>query len=134
MIAMRQQGGAALFAAILLITVIVVFAAVVALTSSTQHISQARAGLAEQAWYAAVARLETEIQSIIATDSCPGGGAENRSGFETTLACSAISVDEGGQSYTVYSLEVTARQGDLSNPVFVRRMVRGQVTDLEDTP
>jgi hypothetical protein len=134
MITMRQQGGAALFAAILLITVIVVFAAVVALTSATQHLSQARAGLAERAWYAAIARLESDIQAIVATDSCPAGGAQELFGFETTLACSTVAVDEGGESYAVYSLQVTASQGDLSSPVFVRRTVRGQVTDLEDTP
>lgn len=129
MIAIRQQRGAALFVGIFLITVVVVFAAVVALTSSTQHISQARAGLAEQAWYAAVARMEEATQFIADNNACPAGGSANLFGFTTTLSCSAESVTEGGSSYGVYSVEVTASQGSLSSAVLVRRTVRGQVTD-----
>jgi len=132
MIAIRQQRGAALFVGIFLITVVVVFAAVVALTSATQHISQARAGLAEQAWYAAVARMESEIQFIVDNNACPAGGNTSLFGFSTNLNCTAETASEGGASFGIYSLEVTARQGNLSSPAFVRRSVRGQVTDLED--
>jgi hypothetical protein len=109
--------------------VVVVFAAVVALTSSTQHISQARAGLAEQAWYAAVARLEAGIQQTVSGGGCPAGGSSNVFGFTTTLSCSASTVSEGGTSYGVYSLEVTASQGSLASAILVRRSVRSQVTD-----
>lgn len=129
MIAIRQQRGAALFVGIFLITVVVVFAALVALTSATQHISQARAGLAEQAWYAAVARMEEGIQEIVFTNSCPAGGTANLFGFATTLSCSAESVSEGGATYGVYSLEVTASRGSLASAVLVRRTVRSQVMD-----
>lgn len=129
MIAIRQQRGAALFVGIFLITVVVVFAAVVALTSATQHISQARAGLAEQAWYAAVARMETGIQEVVASNACPAGGSTGLFGFNTTLTCSSSSVSEGGATYGVYSLEVTASQGSLSDAILVRRTVRSQVTD-----
>ncbi|RFF32707.1 hypothetical protein [Wenzhouxiangella sediminis] len=129
MIKIRQQRGAALFVGIFLITVVVLFAAVVALTSSTQHLSQARAGLAEQAWYAAVARIETAIQSITLNHACPAGGSANVLGYETFLACSETTVDEGGNSYEIYALEVTASRGSLSDPVFVRRSVRAQVVD-----
>jgi len=130
MISMRQQRGAALFVGIFLITVVVLFAAVVALTSSTQHISQARAGLAEQAWYAAVARVETAVQEIVASDACPSGGSSSVFGFDTILTCSSQPVSEGGADYGVYSIVVSARQGSLSNAVLVRRTVRLQVTDL----
>lgn len=129
MIAIRRQRGAALFVGIFLITVVIVFAAVVALTSASQHISQARAGLAEQAWYAAVARMEEAIQETVNGSSCPAGGTANRFGFATSLSCSASSVSEGGETYGVYSLEATASQGSLSSAVLVRRSVRSQVTD-----
>lgn len=129
MITLRQQRGAALFIGILLITVVVVFAAVVALTSSTQHLGQARAGLAQQAWYAAVARMEGAIESILSIDACPAGGSASTLGYDTVLSCSSESVSEGGDDYEVYTLEVTASQGSLSDPVFVRRSVRAQVAD-----
>ncbi|MDZ7791040.1 MAG: hypothetical protein U5L08_11225 [Xanthomonadales bacterium] len=132
MINIKQQRGAALFVGIFLITVVVVFAAVVALTSATQNLSQARAGLAEQAWYAAVARMEAGIQDIVGSNACPAGGTSNLFGFATTLTCTASSVSEGGATYGVYSVEVTASQGSLSSAVLVRRTVRTQVTDMED--
>jgi hypothetical protein len=131
MIRLRQQRGAALFVGIFLITVVVLFAAVVALTSSTQQLSQARAGLAEGAWYAAVARMETAVQYVVNNDACPPGGASAFAGYSTTLNCSVTSVSEGGRSYGVYSLEAGASQGNLGTAVFVRRSIRGQVTDLD---
>lgn len=132
MITIRRQRGAALFVGIFLITVVVVLAAMVALTSSTQHISQARASLAEQAWYAAAARMEVAVQFVISNNACPGGGPGSFNGFATALSCSATTVSEGGSSYGVYSLEASASQGNLGSPTFVRRSLRAQVTDLED--
>jgi len=129
MITFRRQRGAALFVGILLITVVVVLAAVVALTAGTQHLGQARTALAEQAWYAAMARLESGIQQAVTGNVCPAGGSAELFGFATTLTCTASSVSEGGMSYAVYNLEVTASQGTLSSPILVRRSVRSQVTD-----
>ncbi|WP_376690388.1 hypothetical protein [Wenzhouxiangella sp. EGI_FJ10409] len=134
MITIRQQRGAALFVGIFLITVVVVFAAVVALTSASQHISQARAGLAEQAWYAAVARLEDGIQEVLASENCPPTGTQTVFEFRTTLDCSSIEVSEGGETYAVYTLSVSAEQGDLDRAVFVRRSLSSQITDLEISP
>ncbi len=131
MIKLRQQRGAALFVGIFLITVVVLFAAVVALTSSTQHLSQARARLAEQAWYAAIARMESEIQQAIDASACPGTGSSNTFGFTTQSTCSLSTVQEGSATYNVFSISVSAAQGSLSTPVYARRSVRAQVTDLE---
>lgn len=131
MIKIRQQRGAALFLGIFLITVVVLFAAVVALTSSTQHLSQARAGLADGAWYAAVARMESAVQYVVANDSCPTGGTDSFAGYSTDLGCSVANVSEGGATYGVYSLQATASQGSLTSAVFVRRSVRGQITDID---
>lgn len=129
MIAIRQQRGAALFVGIFLITVVVVFAAVVALTSATQNLSQARAGLAEQAWYAAIARMEEGVQDAVCDDICPTDSAASVFGFSTTLNCAEAAVEEGGENYTVFSIDVTAEQGSLDDAVFVRRTLRAQATD-----
>jgi len=130
MIAIRQQRGAALFVGIFLITVVVVFAAVVALTSSTQHLSQARAQMADQAWYEAIGRIEEAVQYVVRNDNCPSGGTTTLFNFSTTLSCTKTSVSEGSDTYGVYNLEVTASQGSLSGAILVRRTVRSQVTDL----
>jgi Tfp pilus assembly protein PilX len=132
MIKLRQQRGAALFVGIFLITVVVLFAAVVALTSSTQHLSQARSGLATQAWYTAVARAETGLQAAVCDDLCPTSSSSSVQGFSTLLSCQSVSVQEGGDTYTVFDINVSASQGGLGNAVFVRRTLRAQATDTGD--
>jgi Tfp pilus assembly protein PilX len=132
MIKIRQQRGAALFVGIFLITVVVLFAAVVALTSSTQHLSQARAGLATQAWYAAVARAEAGMQAAVCDDLCPTSSSSSVHGFSTLLSCQSVVVQEGGEMYTVFNIDVSASQGGLSDAVFVRRTLRAQATDAGD--
>jgi hypothetical protein len=123
-----RQRGAAIFVAIFLITVVVLAAALVALTSVTQHTGQARAGQAERAWYAALARIEDEVSGIITTDACPGASTQEVFGFETTLSCDRTEVNEGAMTYGVFSLLATARQGDTDSAIFVRRSVRAQIT------
>jgi type II secretory pathway pseudopilin PulG len=131
MINFQRQRGAALFIGIFLITVIVVVAAAVALTSATQHTGQARAAAAEQAWYAALARLESEIPNLLAASACPTGGNETLFGYATSFSCEREEVAEGGATYAVYSLEATARRGNLGDAIFVRRTLRSQVSDGE---
>ncbi len=127
MISIRQQRGAALFVGIFLITVVVVFAAVVALTSTTQHLSQARAGLAEQAWYTATGRLEIETQRIADKLGCTNAN-EMVGNFAVTISCDGLqSVTEGGKSYDIHTISVSVTQGSTSSAVFVRRSVRAQV-------
>lgn len=124
-----RQRGAAVFVAIFLITVVVLAAALVALTSVTQHTGQARAGQAERAWYAALARIEGEVGGIIGSDACPAGAAsQTLLGFETTLSCARTEVTEGEIAYGVFSLLATAQQGNTSSAIFVRRSVRAQIT------
>ena len=124
-----RQRGAAIFVAIFLITVVVLAAALVALTSVTQHTGQARAGQAERAWYAALARIESEVGGIIGADACPAGSAtQTVFGFETTLSCDRTEVTEGEIIYGVFSLLATARHGSSSSAIFVRRSVTAQIS------
>lgn len=124
-----RQRGAAIFVAIFLITVVVLAAAIVALTATTQHTGQARAGQAQQAWYAALARMENEMGGIISANACPAGAPQSLLGFETTFACNRTEVTEGGVTYGVYTLEAGASLGAPDSAVFVRRSVRAQVVD-----
>lgn len=118
--------------AIFLIAVVALLAAAVALTSVTQQTGAVRSLQAEQAWYAALARIETEVPGILASGACPSGGAQVIAGFTTTLACSQASgLREGGIEYSVYTLEATASLGTASTASLVRRSARAQFTDFE---
>lgn len=119
-----RQRGAALFVAIFLITVVVLAAGIVTLTSVTQHTGQARAGQAEQAWYAALARLEIEIPGVLNSENCPSGATEVIAGIATTLSCERVTVSEGSQSYFVFNLSATAV---LPGTIPVRRTASARV-------
>ena len=122
---LSRQRGAALFVAIFLITVVVLAAAIVTLTSVTQHTGQARAGQADQAWYAALARLESEIPGIITSGSCPGSGSVPIGGLQTTLSCEEFEISEGPATYSVFNLQARAV---LPGAIPVRRTARAQIT------
>ena len=124
-----SQRGSALFVAVFLIAVVAVLAAAVALTSVTQQLGSARALQAEQAWYAAFGRIELEAPGMLAAGSCPGSGALDIAGFTTTFECSADEIDEGGATYSVFSVAATAQRGDAASGSLVRRTARAQFTN-----
>ncbi|MGY6588101.1 MAG: hypothetical protein ACXIUB_07380 [Wenzhouxiangella sp.] len=119
-----QQRGAALFVAIFLITVVVLAAGLVSLTSVTQHTGQVRAGQADQAWYAALARLESEIPGILANGDCPSPSSQVFAGLQTSLSCEQSEVREGPNTYFVFDLQAQAL---LPGSIPVRRTARAQI-------
>ncbi len=119
------QRGAALFVAIFLITVVVLAAGIVAMTSVTQQTGQVRAGQADQAWYAALARLESEIPGIVNSQSCPPGGSEPPAiGMPTSFTCERVEFQEGADAYFIFNL---VAQAALPGPIPVRRSARAQI-------
>mgnify|MGYP005853067453 CR=1 FL=1 len=124
-----SQRGSALFVAVFLIAVVAVLAAAVALTSVTQQLGSARALQAEQAWYAAVGRIELEAPGMLTAGSCPGSGTQTIAGFTTTFECSADEIDEGGMTYSVFSVSATAQRGNAASGSLVRRTARAQFTN-----
>lgn len=125
-----SQRGSALFVAIFLIAVVSVLAAAVALTSVTQQTGAARAFEAEQAWYAALGRIESETPGMLASGACPGG-VVNIAGFDTSFTTCNLTpgIQEGGQTYTVFSVAVTAQRGNAAAGTLVRRTARAQFTN-----
>ena len=116
--------------AIFLIAVVAVLAAAVALTSVTQHLGSARALQAEQAWYAAFGRIELEAPGMLTNDACPGGEAQDIAGFTTTFQCTRTGdVQEGGETYSVFSVSATAQRGNAASSSLVRRTARAQFTN-----
>lgn len=125
-----RQTGAALFAAIFLIVVLAGIGITVALITTTQQVSSGQALDATRAYYAARARMERAIDSAITNDVCPGTGNIDIAGFTTTLNCTAVAVQEGGSSYNVLTMSVTASRGDRDAGTRVRRRLRVQLTDF----
>ncbi|MEX2500539.1 MAG: hypothetical protein WD397_16860 [Wenzhouxiangellaceae bacterium] len=130
-----SQHGSALFVAIFLIAVVSVLAAAVALTSVTQQTGAARAFEAEQAWYAALGRIESETPDMLASGACPGG-VVTIAGFDTSFTSCDLTpgIQEGGQTYTVFSVAVTAQRGNAAAGTLVRRTARAQFTNRNPTP
>lgn len=126
---MRAQRGVALFVALFLITATAGLAAVVALTTGTQQLGSARALQAEQAYYAALGRLESELPAAISSGDCPVAGMQNIAGFTTEIDCIAETVNEDGNEYQVLTLSATAERGSQSASTRVRRTVSVQVTN-----
>lgn len=127
-----RNRGVALFAAIFLVVVLGGIAVSVTLLSSSQQISSAQGLESTRAHYAARARLEREIDEALAAaqgSGCPGGGNQDVHGFTTTLACTAVdNIQEGGDTYDVLQLTVTASRGSRDAGTRVRRQLRVQIT------
>ena len=124
-----HQRGAALFVAIFLITVVVLAAAIVTLTSVTQHTGQVRAGQADQAWYAALARLESDIPGVLNSGNCPAVADQTFAGIQTSLSCERIEVNEGPITYVMFNLKT---QAVLPGTIPVRRVASAQI--MGNTP
>lgn len=127
-----HQTGAALFTAVFLIVVIAAVAAMVAHVAGTQQVTSGRSLDASRAYYAARARLDEAIEDALDSGACPttgGGSEEDFHGLTTRVeACDPDPVDEGGTSYTVFTLSASAFRGDRTSGTLVRRVVRAQVT------
>lgn len=135
----RGQRGVALFTAIFLVVVIAALAATVAVVTTTQQVGSGRALDASGALHAARARLEREIAatatSAPGSGTCPATGAGSQTdiaGFTTELErCDAITVNEGGADYEVFTLRAAAFRGDRASGTLVRRELRAVVTNRD---
>lgn len=126
----KRQRGVALFTVVFLIVVVGLLAITVGLISGQQQLTSAQTLDQTRALYAARAQLEEEIAAALNGGSCPAEDIDGFSGFETELlSCQRVSVQEGGNAYEVYSLEVRARRGNQRSGTLVQRRVRAQVVD-----
>ena len=125
-----RNTGAALFTAIFLIVVLAAIGISVAVLTTTQQVSSAQGLESTRAYYAARARLEQEIDIAVGGGGCSGNGTQTTQGFTTTFSCSAVAVQEGGSSYNVLTMTVTASRGGRDSGTRVRRRLRVQLTDL----
>jgi len=128
----RSQG-VALISAVFLIVVLGGTALAVSLISTTQGISSATELESKRAYFAARARLEQDIDLAL-NDLGEGGGCPPETEqdffeFTTELDCTPVEgIKEGGETYDVLTLTVTAFKGSRDAGTRVRREVRVQIT------
>lgn len=125
-----RQSGVALFTVIFLLVVIALVAGMVAMVTTTQQLSSARTLDAERAYYAALGQLDLALDDAVDNGNCPADDTRTLAGFTTRVQCTAANVSEGGETYNVYSIEVSAFRGNRDAGTLVRRTVRAQITDL----
>lgn len=134
----RRQHGVALITVVFLIVVVGALAISVGLISGQQQLGSAQALDQTRAYYAARARLDNLIETVLDT-GCPTSipDPQNFEGFTTVIeTCvpppsDSPNVDEGGASYTVFKLEVRAFRGSAVSGTLVQRSIGVQVTDAQ---
>ena len=123
----RRQSGFSLIAAIFLVAfaLLIVLAAVLTISARSRSTVQALDG--SRALFAAQSGVEIAIARSLAGD-CPPSRVVEIEGFIVTLGCTATTVDEAPDIYSIYTLTAVAQRGRFSDHTFVSRRVRATVT------
>lgn len=124
----HRQTGVGLFTAIFLIVVLAALGTSVALISTSQQISSARSLNMTRAYYAARAGVEEAVADARNATCASGGTALD--GINVTWTCTSTSINERGDTYTIYTIQVTGVSGSKSSGTLVRRRLEVQVTDI----
>ena len=124
----RRQTGVGLFTAIFLIVVLAALGTSVALIATSQQISSARSLNMTRAYYAARAGVEEAVADA-RNGTCASGG-KTLGGINVNWTCTSTSINERGDTYTIYTIQVTGVSGSKSSGTLVRRRLEVQVTDI----
>ncbi|MCG5514380.1 hypothetical protein [Ectothiorhodospira shaposhnikovii] len=122
------QSGGALITAVIMITLLSVVGAVLAQIASQQHASQSRAFIADQAWYAALGRLEkANVELRNNPKQCPTEVEQDflDTGLSTTLIC--LSYPDIEPDLTLYDLMASACHSDAIIGSDICRTARSQL-------
>ena len=131
----RTQSGFALVTAIFIIVVLAALGAYMVTIGTAQRQTSTLSLLGAQAHFAAESGLQWATRKVLTTGACfssptsftlSGGGA---AGYSVDARCTATPVTEGPDSYSVFTLRVTASRGSLDSSDFVRRSIRVTVTN-----
>lgn len=131
----ERQRGFSLVTAVFLIVVVAAIAAFMVTIGTTQRQTSTLSLLGAQAYFAAESGAEWATREVLAGDACfaspasftLNGGAS--SGYAVSASCAATPVTEGPDSYTVFTLLVTASRGSIASGDLVRRTIRTTVTN-----
>ncbi len=146
----KQKGVGAI--AIVLVVVLLSLVGVYMSSMSTLSIlNTASSGTTIQAWFAARSGVEWGIHQALNRPPCTcgtnccssgtaingatlnftGGGSDN---FQAVLDCDETPLDEGGVSYCIYDIGVTATFGTPGDVTFARRRIEATVTERNAPP
>lgn len=129
------QRGFSLVSAIFLLVVLAVVVTYAVTISSVQHQTSTYSVLSSRAVFAAESGAQWAIRTALSNGSCAAfpvsftlsGGAAD--GFQIDAECSLTTHTENPDTYNVYSLEVIAHLGSVSDPDYISRSIRARVTD-----
>ena len=124
----NRQRGVGLFTAIFLIVVLAALGTSVALIATSQQISSARSLNLTRAYYAARAGIDEAVAD--ARGGTCAAGSTQISGIDVDWTCSGESVNERGDTYTIFTIRATAVAGSKSSGTLVRRRLEVQATDI----
>lgn len=137
-----DQQGFLLFTGVFLITVVTTLAATLALMAAQQQVSTLQSLGQTQAYYAAFARLETEIATFMTAasswqDLCDNRPVQTKFGFTTrVISCQAKRFEEldtcPGNAFWTLTLEVVAERGKRRAGTLVRRKLLTQIQRCEN--
>jgi MSHA biogenesis protein MshP len=128
MMLIRRQKGFSLIAAIFLVTVVALLLLVLSRSIAVQDRSSFLSVMSNRAYFSARAGLEWAAVSALG-GSC-GVQSLNIEGIAVITQCTATTgISEGGGTYNIYNLSVTASTGSKSTDTLVSRTLVGQVTD-----
>lgn len=132
---LARQAGMSLVSAIFLLVVVTMIAGYAVSIGSAQQADTTLALLGRRADFAARSGLDWAMLKALDDGACPANTSFSPEGngigdFTVSVDCSAATVTEGGSSYPVFTLVVTASRGNEGQEEYVRRTVTGQVSGI----
>ncbi len=129
----RRQRGFALVVAIFLLVVLASLGVYIVKVSGVQHATVNIALLGARAFEAARTGIEWGAFQALDSSACTTttlnlteGGLD---GFDVDVTCSSSVHTEAGNTYTLYLIDVEARNGVYGTPDYVSRRMQARVTD-----
>lgn len=130
----KGERGFSLVAALFVLVVLAAAGTMMINTSGVQRSTTVLSLQGDRAYHAAASGIEWGIHRVLDLSACPGsttlslteGGLK---GFDVDVSCTSSSHVEGGVSLNVYEITAIAEYGTYGDPDYVRRRMKGTVTD-----
>ena len=135
-IASRQQAGFGIVSAVFLLVILAILAASITFLAGTQRSTAMIDILGSRAYQAARAGIEWGAFQALQNASCTGTdltfAGTSMAGFTASVTCTANTVNEGGQTITIFTIRSTAcnfpagascPNGASNDPNYVERQI-----------
>ena len=131
---LKDERGFGLVAALLVVVVLAAAGTMMINTSGVQRGTTVLALQGDRAYHAAASGIEWGIHRVLALSACPGSTTLNLTegglkGFDVDMSCTSSTHVEGALTHKVYELTAIAEYGTYGDADYVRRRMKGTVTD-----